>query len=54
VPCALQHVQQELVQDGLGTARTLNDHAGDGVQRGGVGPTWTQQHSRHNPSVMAK
>jgi hypothetical protein len=44
VPCALQHVQQELVQDGLGTARALDDHAGGGVQRGGMGPTCTHYH----------
>jgi len=46
VPRALQYVEQELVQDGLGAARTLDDHAGGsgGVQRGGVGPTCTHDH----------
>ena len=46
MPRALQYVEQELVQDGLGAARTLDDHAGGsgGVQRGGVGPTCTHDH----------
>ena len=46
MPRALQHVEQELVQDGLSAARAFNDHAcSSGVQRGGVGPTW--QHKYH-------
>jgi hypothetical protein len=50
VPRALQHVEQELVQDGLGATRTLDDHTGGGggVQRGGVGPTCTKLYC-YNP-----
>lgn len=45
VPCALQDVEQELVQDGLRTARALDDHAGGSgrVQRGRMGSTCRQE-----------